>query len=267
MKPFSKISALTLSNVRYLLSDIDDTLTQSGGFPATSYAALENLRASGRVIVLITGRPAGWCDMVARFFPVDAVVGENGALCFYRDGHNVRQIWHDPVEHRDASLVRLHAIAKDIIAEFSGAALAQDNPWRASDVAVDFAEDVEPLSLEVAEAIAARFEAEGATAKVSSIHVNAWFGNYDKLSMFNRWLGEVREKRIEDILDIAIYTGDSPNDVPMFKKFPLSTGVQGIENYNLPSGDLPAYVTIRDAATGFAEVANALLSQPLQTGS
>lgn len=265
MKPFSQMSASTLAGVHYVLSDIDDTLTADGVFPPSSFSALQDLQANGRTVVLITGRPAGWCDMIARFFPVDAVVGENGALCFYREGDRVRQLWHDPADAREASLARLHAIATGIINAFPGTILAQDNPWRASDVAVDFAEEVEPLPLAIAEAIRQRFEAEGATAKVSSIHVNAWFGTYDKLSMFTRWLQEVRGERLEDILPISIYTGDSPNDVPMFRQFPLSTGVRGIENYNLASGDLPAYVTKDDAAAGFAEVATSLLSHPLHS--
>lgn len=263
MQPFEQISPQKLAKVRYLLSDIDDTLTIDGVLPANSYAALAALRASGRIVVLITGRPAGWCDMMARFFPIDAVVGENGAFCFYRQGQRVRQIWHDEAGVRARNLVRLHAIAKDISADFPGTAMAQDNPWRASDVAVDFAEDVARLSFETAEAIRARFEAAGATAKVSSIHVNAWMGDYDKYSMFARWLKDVRGAAVDDIIGETIYTGDSPNDVPMFKRFSLSTGVQGIENYDLAAEDLPAYVTREDAATGFAEVANALLAHPL----
>ncbi len=260
MKPFNEMPGETLAGVRYLLSDIDDTLTADGVFPDISYTALQNLRDAGKTVVLITGRPAGWCDMIARFFPVDAVVGENGALCFYRDGDRVRQIWNTPAAERQANLLRLHDIANEVVGLFPGTELAQDNPWRASDVAVDFAEEVAPLSLVTAEAIRAHFAAKGATAKVSSIHVNAWFGDYDKLSMFTRWLHDVRGERIDNILSASIYTGDSPNDVPMFKRFPFSTGVQGIENYNLASADLPAYVTREDAAQGFAEVAKAILA-------
>ncbi len=263
MKPFDQMPAQSLAEIRYLLSDIDDTLTIDGVFPAKSYAALEALRASGRHVVLITGRPAGWCDMMARFFPIDAVIGENGALCFYREGESVKQIWHDCVADREANLARLHAMAKSIIADFPGTALAQDNPWRASDVAVDFAEDVPPLPLETANAIQKRFSAKGATAKVSSIHVNAWIGDYDKYSMFAHWLKQVKGVAVEAIQDQTIYTGDSPNDVPMFKRFAFSTGVQGIENYNLPKPDQPTFVTRHDGAHGFEQVANALLSQPV----
>ncbi len=259
MIPLAKMPKDHRKDIQIVLSDIDDTLTTDGVFPAKSYTALEALCATGMTVVLITGRPAGWCDMIARFFPVDAVVGENGALCFYRDGVHVRQIWHDTVETRTGNLAQLHEIARGIIADFPGTALAQDNPWRASDVAVDFAEDVVPLSLETAEAIRARFEAEGATAKVSSIHVNAWFGNYDKLSMFLRWLDTVRHQDVSDIIDQAVYVGDSPNDVPMFKRFPHSVGVKNIMHYDLRADECPCFITSGVSANGFIELAEMLM--------
>ncbi len=260
MKPLTNIDTSVLKGVNLLLSDIDDTITEDGHLPSESYSALNQLQERGFSVVLITGRPAGWCDMIARFFPVDAVVGENGALCFYRDGEHIHQIWHDEAAQRKVNLERLHLIANDIVAEFSGTALAQDNPWRASDVAVDFAEDVPPLSVEVANAIKTRFEEHGATAKVSSIHVNAWFGLYDKLSMFKRWLYEVQGKKVKDILNTTIYVGDSPNDVPMFRQFPYSVGVQGIMKYTLNTAEYPQYVTEADSACGFVEISQRLLS-------
>lgn len=263
MRPFAEMDKADLARVGHVLSDIDDTLTCDGELPAQSYEALQALRASGRAVVLITGRPAGWCDMIARFFPVDAVIGENGALCFYRDGGHVRQLWHDSAQVRAENLTRLRAMADDIVAAFDGTVLAQDNPWRASDVAVDFAEEVPPLPLSVARAIKARFEAGGATAKVSSIHVNAWFGDYDKYAMFCRWATQVRGQSLDHLQKTAIYCGDSPNDVPMFKRFAHSVGVHSITRYGLPGEDLPAWVTDADAADGFAQVARALLSCPL----
>ena len=64
--------------IRVVLTDIDDTLTSGGKLTAPAYEALERLHASGRIVVPVTGRPAGWCDHIARMWPVDAVVGENG---------------------------------------------------------------------------------------------------------------------------------------------------------------------------------------------
>jgi|GEM_PF-5208452 len=46
----------------------------------------------------------------------------------------------------------------------------------------DFCEDVAPLSREAVPAIVDCFEKNGAVTMVSSIHVNGWFGDHDKLS-------------------------------------------------------------------------------------
>ena len=40
----------------------------------------------GSRVVPVTGRPAGWVDHIARMWPVDGVVGENGGLWFWMAG-------------------------------------------------------------------------------------------------------------------------------------------------------------------------------------
>jgi hypothetical protein len=70
----------SLGRIQFVLTDIDDTLTTEGRLPAASYEALERLQRAGLAVIPITGRPAGWCDMIVRFWPVDAVVGENAAV-------------------------------------------------------------------------------------------------------------------------------------------------------------------------------------------
>ena len=57
-----------------------------------------------------------------------------------------------------------------------GCALASDQHYREADLAIDFCEDVPPLPRADVDRIVALMEAEGMTAKVSSIHVNGWFG-------------------------------------------------------------------------------------------
>ena len=80
MKPLAQFPQAQRARIRSVLCDIDDTLTTDGHLTAAAYAALERLQHAGMRVVPITGRPAGWCDHIARMWPVDAVVGENGAL-------------------------------------------------------------------------------------------------------------------------------------------------------------------------------------------
>ena len=74
-----------LAGVEGVLTDIDETVSTRSRLTAEAYAALEALRDAGLRVVPVTGRPAGWCDLIARFWPVDAVVGENGAFWMWHD--------------------------------------------------------------------------------------------------------------------------------------------------------------------------------------
>ncbi len=59
MKPVSQIPVEQLRGIKYLLTDIDDTVTDGGLLPAASLAAIERLDGAGIGVVLVTGRPAG----------------------------------------------------------------------------------------------------------------------------------------------------------------------------------------------------------------
>jgi HAD superfamily hydrolase (TIGR01484 family) len=80
MRPLAEWSIESRAAVAGVFTDIDDTLTVDGRVGASAFRAMEQLREAGLLVVPVTGRPAGWCDMIARTWPVDAVVGENGAL-------------------------------------------------------------------------------------------------------------------------------------------------------------------------------------------
>jgi HAD superfamily hydrolase (TIGR01484 family) len=262
MKPISEIPTLTLRDVTAVLTDIDDTLTLRGRLPAVAYAALEQLQAAGNKVIPITGRPAGWCDHIARMWPVDGVVGENGAFYFRYDeaSRKMLRVYAQDEATRKANVSKLNFLAKEALRRFPGTAIASDQAYREIDVAIDFAEDVPPLPLATAQQIAETFHAGGAAAKVSSIHVNAWFGTHDKLTMSLRMLREAFDiDGVSDRQKIA-YLGDSPNDAPMFAHFPLSIGVANILPFASLMTHLPAYVTSAEGGQGFAEFANILLS-------
>src|SRR5690349_13328651 len=175
----------TRRGIRAVLTDIDDTLTTEGHLTAEAYAALGRLKAAGKIVVPVTGRPAGWCDHIARMWPVDAVVGENGAFYMRHDAAKRRLVRRFVASEaaRDAQRGRIEALGRRIVAAVPGSALASDQHYRETDLAIDYCEDVPPLSREAVERIVALMEADGMTAKVSSIHVNGWYGAYDKLSM------------------------------------------------------------------------------------
>ncbi|MBX9700761.1 MAG: HAD-IIB family hydrolase [Acetobacteraceae bacterium] len=250
-----------LAALRWVLTDIDDTLTTEGRLPAPAYAALERLAEAGLLVVPVTGRPAGWCDMIARFWPVAAVVGENGALWYAHDhaARRMRRHHAQDAATRGANRARLEALAADAMAAVPGSAIAADQPFRLFDLAVDFAEDAGPLPLAAAERIAALFRAGGAAAKVSSIHVNAWIGDWDKLAGL-RHLFATLWQPLESVLEQVAYLGDSPNDSPMFAAVPLSIGVANIAPFLPDLAAPPAFVTAGAGGAGFVEFTEAVLA-------
>jgi HAD superfamily hydrolase (TIGR01484 family) len=260
-QPLSAAPLARLTQLRFVLTDIDDTLTENGRLPAAAYAAMESLAAAGLSVIPVTGRPAGWCDLIARQWPVAAVVGENGALWYAEDRAARRMIrWQAQEEAaRLANHARLMALAEKAMAAVPGTRIAADQPFRLFDAAVDFAEDAGPLPLDDAARIAAVFEAGGAQAKVSSIHVNAWFGDWDKRAGIES-LFAARFAPLDSVIDQVAFLGDSPNDAPLFRAIPFSIGVANVMEHLGRMTVAPAYVTRAPGGRGFAEFAQALLA-------
>ena len=255
------LDELDPARIRGLFFDIDDTLTTEGRLTAQAYSALERWKAAGKIAVPITGRPAGWCDHIARMWPVDAVIGENGAFYFYYDpvGRKLKKhfLYDEPT--RIANRARMAAVRDHILASVPGCALASDQLYREADLAIDFCEDLPALGLAGAERIAALMREAGMTAKISSIHVNGWFGDYDKLGMTLTFARERLGIELDSSGEGFAFAGDSPNDAPMFGFFRNSVGVANVRRYEALLAAKPAFITRGEAGTGFAELVTRLL--------
>lgn len=262
LQPFQQFPADIKKAIRFVLTDIDDTLTVDGRLPSQALAAMERLASAGLRVIPITGRPAGWCDHIARMWPVEAVVGENGAFYYRYDRklHQMQRNYFKTIEQRTADRARLEELKMKILAEVTGCAVSADQAFREADLAIDFREDVPPLAPAAVERIVGIFEAAGAQAKISSIHVNGWFGAYDKLTMTRRLFQEVFKEDLEAINLQVIFAGDSPNDQPMFAFFPHAVGVANIRTFAGHMNVLPSWVTQQEGGLGFAEMVEVLLS-------
>ena len=262
MRPLADFPRPNTHTFRAVLTDIDDTLTAHGRLPAIAYTALERLQAAGFIVVPVTGRPAGWCDMIARQWPVDAVVGENGAFYFRYNSTTCRMIrrYAKPENERQTDRLRLDQVRADVLQEVPGSAVASDQAYREADLAIDFSEDVTPLPDSEIARIVDVFTRHGAASKVSSIHVNGWFGSYDKLSTSLALLREQFDLDAVADRDAIMFVGDSPNDAPMFDFFPNTVGVANIAAFadRLPAA--PRWITPSDGGHGFAELADLLLA-------
>jgi HAD superfamily hydrolase (TIGR01484 family) len=267
MKPLAAFPIDARRAIRGVFCDIDDTLSTEGRITAEGYASLQQLQQAGLWVIPVTGRPAGWCDFMARMWPVDAVIGENGAFYFRYDLTTRKMIrrFVDDAATRAKYRASLAAIAADIVAAVPGAAIAADQAYRETDLAIDVCEDVPPLPQSAIDEIVIRMQQHGLTAKQSSIHVNGWFGHYDKLSMAKVLTREIFSVDLDTEHYSYIFVGDSPNDAPMFAYFPHAVGVANIQDFGVRVSHLPAYITQARCGAGFAEVVTHLLAagQPL----
>lgn len=260
MRPIDELTTEYAQKIRFVLMDIDDTLTTDGKLLAESYAAMWRLKQAGLIVVPITGRPAGWCDLIAREWPVDGVVGENGAFAFWEgEGQQLKTLTH-PQAIRNTSPL-LQEIRDVALQQFPELRIARDQFSRLYDIALDFAEEEPRLPLATAVEVKKLCEQKGAHAKVSSIHVNTWLGNYDKLSMAIRFLAERFGYDDEAMRGQVIFVGDSPNDEPMFAHFPNACGVANVIRYENLIKRLPAFVADREGGLGFAQIAKILITR------
>ncbi|MBN1837368.1 MAG: HAD-IIB family hydrolase [Spirochaetales bacterium] len=263
-RPIDEIPAELCRELESFFTDIDDTITQDGLLLAESYGALWELHRAGLEVVVVTGRPAGWCDHIARMWPVAAVIGENGAFYYAYDRQARRMQRRNLIseEERREGRRRLERVRERVLAEVPGCGIAADQPFRLVDLAVDFREDVEPLGSEAVEAICRIAAQEGAVCKVSSIHVNCWYGSFDKVSGVRRFLEDRgRELSEERQRRRILFTGDSPNDEPMFRALPHTVAMANIASFLPQLAFPPEYITRQESARGFAEAVEIILGR------
>jgi HAD superfamily hydrolase (TIGR01484 family) len=249
----------SLENIRCLFTDIDDTISTHGKITRDAYDALWRAHEAGLAVVPVTGRPAGWCDHIARMWPVDGIIGENGGLYMRMSGQGLQREFRYDGATRAGFRDKLIQIQEEILTTVKGCGIASDQPYRIYDLAIDFCEDVKPLSDEAVAKIVEIFESHGATAKISSIHVNGWFGEFDKLTMAKQYARDIFGVSMEEEKDTFAFCGDSPNDEPMFAYFTHSFGVANVRQF-LPQMDFhPTTITRAEGGAGFTEVVDAIL--------
>ena len=252
-----------------VFTDIDDTLTTDGAITPEALAALHALQAAGLAVIAITGRPIGWCAPFANTWPVDAIVAENGAVAFVRSqiglqatpvlNSSLSKLYQQDAATRAGNFQRMQAVAERLLREVPGATLAQDSPGRETDIAIDHSEFTQ-LPPEQITQVVQIMQAEGMTATVSSIHINGWFGNHNKLSGARWIVQQLYGRPLDAELAQWAYVGDSANDQVMFQHFAHSVGVANILGVAGQLTHRPRYVTVAERGAGFAEVAAAVLA-------
>lgn len=258
--PLTRWAAPARSALVGVFTDIDDTLTTDGAITPDALQALADLKTAGLAVVAITGRPVGWSLPFVNTWPVDAIVAENGAVALLPTaGGQVEKRYQQDAATRATNFARMQAVLARVEHEVPGAARATDSPGRETDIAIDHSEFVQ-LSEETIAQVVALMRSEGMHATVSSIHINGWYGDNDKLEGARWIVRELWGRTLDDEMDRWAYVGDSTNDQLMFRSFASSIGVANVARFVPHLEHLPRYVTAGERGAGFAEVARAILS-------
>jgi len=236
---------------------MDETLTYQGRLAAATYTALEQLQAIGIKVIPVTAASAGWCDQMARMWPVDGVIGENGGLFFRRSavGHGVtRDFWHGQGQLAEVR-ARLDAIGRRVQETVPQICYADDQPFRLTSLAF-----AQPKDKALAQRLVNALRAEGADATVNNLWVLGWLGGYDKLAMVRRVMADAYDVDIDAQQDAVLYVGDSTNDAPMFGFFQHTVGVSTVRQYLAEIPAPPNWITTGPGGAGFVEAAQAVLA-------
>ena len=263
-QPLAHCPDAELVDLYGVLTDIDDTLTSDGAISVDALQALGRLRDAGVAVIAITGRPMGWSKPFARSWPIAAIVAENGAVALLRDGESLQIEYVQDEPTRSANAMRLQQVARDVLHAIPGAQLARDSAGRVTDVAVDHSEftHLDPAAIDQ---VVAMMKSAGMNATVSSIHINGWFGDHDKLSGARWMLRRLFGRDLDAELGRWAYVGDSTNDQQLFAHLPLSIGVANLLRFADQLTVWPRYLTSAERGAGFAEVAARVLSARRKT--
>jgi HAD superfamily hydrolase (TIGR01484 family) len=262
MKDLALAPRSVFASVRFVLTDMDETLTCRGRLSARTYEALERLQRAGVKVIPVTAAPAGWCDQMARMWPVDGVISENGGLFIQRDGERgvKRRFWHSDAK-RQAISDQLATIGRHITQLVPSAMIADDQPFRLTSLAF-----VQPDSEADRGVLVAVMRKAGLDVTVNNLWILGWIGGYDKLAMARRAMADAYNINIDANRDAVLYCGDSTNDAPMFGFFRHTVGVSSVRRYLAEIPIPPNWITKGPGGDGFVEVADAVIAGKIYTG-
>lgn len=255
-----------------IFTDIDDTLTTDGAITPDALQALAQLQAAGLTVIAITGRPVGWCEAFAGVWPVNAVVAENGAVAWVRNGAlneislqppsnipvTLSKLYQQDAITRASNQARMQQIGTRVMFQVPGVLTTRDSTGRETDLAFDYNEYAR-LPPEMVQRVVTLLQSYGMHTTVSSIHIHGCFGNFNKWQGANWIVRELLQRDLAQEIDRWVFVGDSGNDQAMFEHFTHSVGVANIRQFESALTHLPPYITPSERGAGFAEVAAAIL--------
>ncbi|MGO8998015.1 MAG: HAD family hydrolase [Polyangiaceae bacterium] len=260
LEALSKDDLRGLRSLAGILFDLDDTLLSHGVLTRAAYDALWDLRDAGLRLVAVTGRPSGWGEVIARQWPIDGAVTENGAVVIAREGSGVARFERcDDVERRTRR-ARLARIVEGVREAVPEARLTDDVDARRADVTWDIGERVRLPEDRVA-AIVRMIAAAGARSFASSVHVHATYDTDDKASGAVAYLARAFGEDPGAVTGARwAFVGDSGNDAACFSAFRTTFAVANVRSHLARIPVTPRYVARAEMGEGFAEIARTIVA-------
>lgn len=256
IEPLADAAPDMFRDVRIVLADMDDTLVHNGRLAASTLDALERLQSAGIKTIPVTAAPAGWCDQMARTWPVEGVIGENGGFFFrfsQATGVLTRMFWHD--EHERPSIRNLLVeIGREVQRRVPSVEYAEDSPFRLTSIAF-----TRPQGRKHVQDIMGAIQMSGANASANNLWILAWLGSYDMLGMSERVLRQCFDINISKHPREVLYIGDSIHAAAMFGSFQHSVGGSTVRRYLPEIGKWPRWIASEPGGSGFVEVADVML--------
>lgn len=254
MRALSELREADVASLAGVIFDLDDTLLDHGRLSEGAYSALFRLKEAGLRLVGATGRPFGWVTVLARQWPVDAMIAENGSAAVVR-GPSGELITHLAGGGERADLLRL---AERLVEQFPAAAITEDNAARVADVTIDIGERrrVPPADVRAMLDIA---RSAGVATVTSSVHLHLSHETPDKAAGIVRLLRTAFDEDATAALRRHAFIGDSANDATAFAAFKLTFGVANIRASAKSLTVWPRYVAPSAMGRGFVEIAQRLL--------
>ncbi len=264
LKPISTLNHQQASQIEWLLTDVDDTLTWEGKLPDATLKALYELEEVGVKVVAVTGACAGWCDQIAKLWPVHGVIGENGAFWMQKSESGFAVSSKLPLQEMRTQQQKLRSELEHLLEGYEGIDFASDQPFRFCDVAINLSQDRKPVPQEVAEELlhkarALTIDGMSVYASLSSIHLNVWLGEHSKRISGEAYLRQNCDFESLSLSNIS-YVGDSQNDEAMFEWLPTSFGVNNIQKVLEQLSHQPSHLLTENGGFGFAELAERIVT-------
>ena len=257
MKPLAELSRDEGARVEGLLFDLDDTFLTHGVLTRAAYEALWDLHDAKMKLVVVTGRPSSWGEIVVKQWPVDAATTENGAIAVVK-GERVARVDTCDAAERARRRAKLEALAADVARRAPDVKPTDDRGGRVSDFTWDIGEN-ERVAPERVAFVASIIAEHGARSSRSSVHLHATFDGDDKASGTVRLLAERFGVDAGAARSRFAFVGDSANARPCVSAFETTFGVanvrKSVEALALP----PRFVASAEMGEGFSEIARAIL--------